>query len=104
LPRAVVELGGEAVGLDIGAVRAGEQFEFHRVDLRKPDSLSFLEPGSFDAINCSNLFSSPHLVFRLGDQERGVREAFHDALLAQTSELLKPEGIIIEFDTDFDNW
>ena len=104
LPRAVVELGGKAVALDIGFVPASEKFTFHRVDLRKPDCLSFLESNSFDAINCSNLFSSPHLIFRLGEHHQARREGFRSSLLAQTERLLRPNGIIIHFDSDFNNW
>ncbi len=102
LPRAVVALGGEAVGLDTGRA-PNEKFEFHRVDLRQPHCLDFLSGESFDGINCSNLFSSP-LLQRLGFADVEMRKTLRQSLYESAVKLLKPDGIIIHFDSDFYDW
>lgn len=104
LVRAVTHLGGEAVGLDIGRVPKGEKFEYHRVDLRREDSLQCVADRRFDAINCSNLFSSPHLVFRLDVKASDERMRFCNDLKSRSEQLLKPGGRFIRWDEDLHNW
>src|SRR5882724_1795825 len=58
--RIVSELGGEAVGLDIGELdTTREDFTYHKVDLGQVGALDFLESDSFDGIQDSRLFGSP---------------------------------------------
>ncbi len=102
LPRAVTALGGYAVGVDLGYVREGEEFEFHSLDLRNPGALSIFEDHSFDAINCTNFFSSPHLVFELG-MNLSDRTAMMHRIEAECQRLLKQGGIMITFDRDLNN-
>lgn len=101
LARAVVLLGGQAVGLDAGHA-PNEHFQFYRVDLRRQNCLDFLEPQSFDGINCSNFFSSPLLrIFQHQSQDQA--ESLRARLYSDSQKLLKPGGTMIEFDSEYNN-
>lgn len=102
LCRAVTLLKGHAVGIDIGRVSDADTFEFHRCDLTCNDPLSKFSDQSFDAISCSNLLSSPHLVYFL-ELNRQQRETLGSQLKTHTQRLLKPGGIILNFDQQLDN-
>ena len=102
LCRAVDILGGHAVGLDIGRVSSLDTFEFHRCDLTHEDTLVQFEDSSFDGISCSNLFSSPHLVYRL-QQSRDQRAAMAERIQNHVNRLLGFGGVLIEFDNRLDN-
>ena len=55
--RALKEIGAHPVGLDI-APNDGEGFESHVADITVKGSLGFLGSGSFDAVNCTDVFGS----------------------------------------------
>lgn len=102
LCRVVQALGGHAVGVDIGWRSVLDDFEFYCRDLRDPKALADFKDHSFDAINCSNLFSSPHLVYGL-QQSRSVREQLAKQIRGEVKRLLKPSGVVIAFDEALDN-
>jgi SAM-dependent methyltransferase len=102
--RAIKELGGRGVGIDLGFVSQKDQqaFEFLRRDLSINGVLDDLSTASFDAIHCANLFSSPHLVY-LMRKDKLFRSRMKDEILHQVRRLLKPNGKIIHFDHQLDN-
>lgn len=104
LCRAVTALGGAAVGVDIGFRSPKDTFEFHRIDLSRDDSLSTFADRSFDIINCTHFFSSPHLIYRMGFAASEKRERLAEDLEAESLRLLKPGGVLLAFDKDFDNY
>lgn len=104
LCRAVQLLGGVAVGVDIGLPSPHDSFEYHRLNLAEPAALARFEGQSFDRINCTNLFSSPHLVYRLGLKERDSRAELLKSIEADCARLLKPDGRFLCFDRDLDSF
>jgi hypothetical protein len=54
---ALEEMGAHPVGLDIWPNK-GEPFEWHIADVTVRGSLKFLETGSFDVVNCTDVFGS----------------------------------------------
>ena len=104
LLRAAKELGATCVGIDIGTVGPKDNFEFHQLDLSQPRALDFLASNQFDAVNCTNLFSSPHLVYRMGLRAPEKRAPIMLDLKQQVERLLKkPGGRVICFDESLDN-
>lgn len=92
LCRVLFDLGSDPVGIDINNLD-NELFEHYQIDVGKPDSLDFLEPQSFDAVNMKWLSGSPEM------QERYTTLYGHEILVRveeKLKELLKPDGLIIE--------
>ena len=98
--RAVHFLGGQAFGVDWGFLE-GEKFEYKSLNLMRHGSLDFLPDQSFDAINSTLLFSS-HQLHKMKRNEEEIT-LFVSEMERQKERLLKPDGIIIKFDTDTDN-
>ena len=96
LCRAIELLGGQAVGVDIGNF-GSEKFEVQQINLLDEDPLAEFETGSFDAVNCKGLFSSPHLCQRTTMDERIV---LRELLKNELRRVLKSDGRWICFDDD----
>lgn len=93
--RILVELGADAVGIDVGDLDR-EAFTHHRVDLGKAGALDFLPAHSFDAIQDSRLFGSPEFTAQFPHQ--GDRLRIAEEIRRQEKRLLKPEGLMIHSD------
>jgi len=93
--RILLELGADAVGVDIGDLE-DEAFEHYYVDLGTPGALDFLPSHSFDALQDSRLFGSPE--FTAVFPERGQRLTVSEEIKKQEQRLLKKRGIIIHSD------
>ncbi len=102
--RGVAVLGAHGVGVDIAGNADRENLKFYQWDLRNPTLLQSFSPASFDVINCSNLLSSPHLVYRLTNRDDSQRKALLELLEFQIPLLLKSSGIVIEFDKDLNGY
>ena len=89
ISRALHILGANVIGLDYGPLD-GEQFTHYQVDLRNPDSLSFLPDQSVDLANARLLFSS---CMMRGTP--GASQAMQENLMPQLERILKPEGTFI---------
>lgn len=96
LCRALLELGAQPVGVDVGPLK-GEEFEHYRLDLTQTDALSFLPDKSFDAINMRLLLSSPQLERMAG---KAKRNDMKEELKKQVGRLLKDDGVMIYSDLE----
>src|SRR5436305_8090565 len=72
--RVLLELGADAVGVDIGDLE-GEAFEHYYVDLGTPGALDFLPSHSFDALEDSRLFGSPEFTGVFPERSQRLRVA-----------------------------
>jgi hypothetical protein len=95
LPRMLLALGADPVGVDIGDL-SNESFEHYQVDLGRPGALNFLPDSSFDALQDSRLFGSPEFTARF--PERASRLRIAAEIVRQEQRLLKPGGITIHSD------
>jgi hypothetical protein len=93
--RILVELGADAVGLDLGSLD-GEAFEHYPVDLGQPGALNFLPAHSFDAVQDSRLFGSPEFTAQFPDRADRLRIAAE--IWSQEQRVLKPQGLVIHSD------
>ena len=93
--RVLVELGADAVGIDLGDLD-GEAFTHHRVDLGRMGALDFLPSHSFDAIQDSRLFGSPEFTAQFPKQADRLKVA--QEIRRQEKRLLKTGGIMIHSD------
>src|SRR5947209_5522790 len=93
--RILLELGADAVGVDIGDLE-GEAFDHYYGDLGASGALDFLPSHSFDAIQDSRLFGSPE--FTAVFPERSQRLTVSEEMKKQEQRLLKKKGIIIHSD------
>jgi len=93
--RILLELGADAVGVDIGDLE-GEAFEYYYVNLGIIGALDFLPSHSFDALQNSRLFGSPEFTAMF--PERSQRLRVTEEMKKQEQRLLKKNGIIIHSD------
>ncbi len=93
--RLLLELGAEAVAVDIGDLEA-ERFEHHAADLSQIGALDFLPTASFDGVQDSRLFGSPE--FREAHPDRDGDERIRAELRRQERRVLKPGGVVIHSD------
>lgn len=98
LCRALVELGANPVGIDMGNLE-GEEFEHYRIDLSKPGALDFLPDKSFDGANMRLFLTSPHLEQMTNKKKLYATEK---EMEKQIKRLLKDDGILIETDSEKD--
>jgi hypothetical protein len=91
----LLELGADAVGVDIGDLE-GEAFEHYTVDLGRIGALDFLPSHSFDGLQDSRLFGSPE--FTAVFPERSQRLSIMEEIKRQERRLLKKGGIVIHSD------
>lgn len=96
LCRALVELGANPVGIDIGNLE-GEEFEHFQIDLSKPGALDFLPDKSFDGANMRLFLTSPHLEQMTNKKKR---DDIGKEMDIQMKRLLKDDGKLIETDLD----
>ena len=96
LCRALVELGANPVGIDVGNLD-GEEFENYRIDLSKPGALDFLPDKSFDGANMRLFLTSPHLE-QMANKKK--RDDIGKEMDRQIKRLLKDDGKLIETDLD----
>jgi len=87
LCRALMELGANPIGIDIGSLNR-EKFEHYSINLLEPDALKFLETSSIDVANASMLFDSPTLE----DMTRIESEKLKKLLIPQLERIVKPDG------------
>jgi hypothetical protein len=87
--RALHHLGAIPVGVDMGKL-AGEQFQYFRVDLTKPDSLSCLNGIQVPVANARLLFSSSVLKMMQADPSEMRRN-----IVRQLEHIVNPEGIFM---------
>tara|TARA_Y100000310_G_scaffold337561_1_gene424919 strand:+ start:75 stop:617 length:543 start_codon:yes stop_codon:yes gene_type:complete len=90
LCRSLIELGASPVGVDIGDNPKAE-FEFYKVNLASPNSLSFLEDNSIDVANANMLFDSPYLHYHLHMKGKTLKEN----LIPQLERIIKPNGVFL---------
>lgn len=98
LCRALAELGGIPVGVDIGDLD-GEKFEAHgKVDLLEENSLSFIPDSSVDVVHSRALFTSPRL-YDDSKERYGSGLDYQDQLMKilhpQITRVLKPDGSFV---------
>jgi len=111
--RAARLLGATCTGVDLNYNVSEQGLTFLRTNLITPGALNDLPDGSFDAINCTNFFSSPTLVlgFLMKDGVTKYSEIIHTRqseilrnIQLQIDRLLKPGGKIVHLDKEFDNY
>ena len=95
--RILLELGAEAVGIDLGDLDR-ELFTHYRVDLGQTGALNFLPERSFDAVQDSRLFGSPEFTAQFPNRADRLRVARE--IRSQEQRLLKPGGIVIHSDAE----
>ena len=93
--RMLLELGADAVGVDIGDLE-GEAFEHYSVNLGRIGALDFLPGHSFDALQDSRLFGSPEFTTMF--PQRSQHLSIMEEIKRQEQRLLKKDGIIIHSD------
>ena len=93
--RMLLELGAEAVGIDLGNLD-GETFEHYPVDLGQRGALNFLPDHSFDAVHDSRLFGSPEFTRQFPGPEERLKVAVE--IWHQERRLLKNGGLVIHSD------
>jgi hypothetical protein len=93
--RILVEMGVDAVGIDLGELD-GEAFTHHRVDLGRMGALDFLPSHSFDGVQDSRLFGSPEFTAQFPKQADRLKVA--QEVRRQEKRLLKTDGIMIHSD------
>lgn len=100
--RALHILGAKVLGVDIKDL-SSEPFKSLCLDLSIPGSLDQLPDRSFDAVNMKSLGDSP--TFERSIVLRGLeRETVVMELLYQTLRLLKPDGKIINYDLNLEDY
>lgn len=106
LCRALLELGADPVGIDIGNLE-DEKFENYQIDLSKKGALDFLPSKSFDGISMRVFLDSPQLENMVGNRsskqkDEGYFDNIKDVqeeLLGQIDRLLKEDGKRINEDS-----
>lgn len=89
LCRALLELGANPIGVDIGNLD-GERFEHYTLNLLLPNSLSFISDNSVDVAHADLLYDSPTL-----EQMQGCKN-LRGLLVPQLERIVKPNGFFIE--------
>ncbi|MAG02713.1 hypothetical protein CMI42_05225 [Candidatus Pacearchaeota archaeon] len=87
--RALIELGANPLGVDIGNLE-GEMFEHYTLNLLEPNSLGFIQENSIDIAFESLLYDSPTLTNMKG------HESLRELLISQLERIVKPGGYFIE--------
>lgn len=95
--RILLELGAQAVGIDIGDLK-GEAFEHYKADLGLAGALDFLPDASFDALQDSRLFGSPEFTRQFPDRGDRIRVAAE--IRRQEIRVLKKGGRVIHSDAE----